>query len=440
MARARGFEWDRRSAQPVQLGGRVSNFLSGFGDLLPMSAMACRNALHIPAVLRRYRALERATPARTVDPAAMGLAVSFDPAAPDPGRLRAAWQASGAGTLLCRVLAWEEAALEAEMEFIRSFGLPRERVVIAVVQDRASVMDPDLWQRRFERITAAAAPLAAFIQIGHGSNRKKWGFRTPGEYAAFALRSRAGRSGDLRFIGPGVLDFEPHYLDAILHRTGPGLFDVINSLLYVDRRGMPERPQGWGRYDLGGKLRLMRAVADTNGCGARPLWVTEVNWPLCGTGKYAPAGPAVRVSEETYADYLARYYLLAFATGIPERIIWWELAAHGYGLIDDRDGAFRLRPGYEAFRTLARLLPGRVNAGLRRRDDLLAAAFRGPADTLVAVWSLHGPRRVPLVRVPSRVWSARGVELPPAGMLDAGPAPVLNLFEGGLTLEETLAV
>ncbi len=37
--------------------------------------------------------------------------------------------------------------------------------------------------------------------------------------------------------------------------------------------------------------------------------------------------------------------------GLADQVFWWRLAAHGFGLVDDRaEGGWRKRPAYEAFR------------------------------------------------------------------------------------------
>ena len=106
-----------------------------------------------------------------------------------------------------------------------------------------------------------------------------------------------------------------HLYPAILPRIP---FNVFSSLLYVDRMGAPENRQfGW---DLQRKASLLKAVVDTCGMGKKPLRITEMNWPLKGTGKYSPVSGKPNVSEEDQADYLVRYYVLSLASGFIRRI------------------------------------------------------------------------------------------------------------------------
>ena len=44
------------------------------------------------------------------------------------------------------------------------------------------------------------------------------------------------------------------------------------------------------------------------------------------------------------------------SSGLAERVFWWRLAAHGYGLIDDRaPGGRRTRPAYHALQTFLQM-------------------------------------------------------------------------------------
>jgi hypothetical protein len=39
-----------------------------------------------------------------------------------------------------------------------------------------------------------------------------------------------------------------------------------------------------------------------------------------------------------------------------DRVYWWNLAAHGFGLVDDRDSAgWRPRPGYHMFKEMVEM-------------------------------------------------------------------------------------
>jgi hypothetical protein len=75
------------------------------------------------------------------------------------------------------------------------------------------------------------------------------------------------------------------------------------------------------------------------------------------------------VSEFDYACYLVRYLLLCLCSGFVERVYWWRLVAHGYGLVDDRGGPLRKRPAYGACGVLCRVLQGASFVEAERRGD-----------------------------------------------------------------------
>ena len=165
----------------------------------------------------------------------------------------------------------------------------------------------------------------------------------------------------------------------------PVAFDVVSSLLYVDRRGAPENAQAG--LDTVDKVTLLRAIIRASRGGDRPSWITEVNWPLA-EGPHSPAGRQVAVDEAHQADYLARYVLLALASGHVERIYWWQLAAKGYGLVDPAPEGARTRPAFDSLRTLQRRLGG-TSLGPQPSDDparRVMAFERADGSRWLAAW------------------------------------------------------
>jgi hypothetical protein len=266
-----------------------------------------------------------------------------------------------------------------------------------------------------------------------------------------------------------VIDFELHATAAAVNLGRGGVrFDALASLLYVDRRGAPENRQAG--FDTVGKTTLLKAIADTARNCAPRSWITEVNWPL-REGPHAPAGRSVAVDEQTQADYLARYYLLALGSGMVERVFWWQAIARGYGLVAPEGGRLRRRPAFAALAALERLLagaealgpvggpmnpsveaPAGVSVGHAPEvppalpaDDPTGQAseasppappearlhrFRLPGgDTLIAAWSAAPPGAPPaeadLPAPPTAAWDRDGAELPPSpgprGRLTAAP-------------------
>ena len=154
------------------------------------------------------------------------------------------------------------------------------------------------------------------------------------------MRGGPSRSGvpDVLLLGGSVIDFEPHATATLLNLDRADFqFDALASLLYVDRRGAPESRQLG--LDAIGKAALLKALADTSrNCPSGRQWITEVNWPL-REGPHSPAGRDVAVDEDLHADYLLRYLVPMLASGLAERVFWWQLLAKGYGLIDPTSAA-----------------------------------------------------------------------------------------------------
>ena len=187
-----------------------------------------------------------------------------------------------------------------------------------------------------------------------------------------------------------MIDFEYHVTAAVLNLRRPGLrFDAVSALLYVDRRGAPENRAGGLRHAAQGRSAQGHRRHGAQRRAGR-CWITEVNWPL-REGPHSPAGRGVSVDEETQADYLVRYYLLALGTGIVERVFWWQLVARGYGLVDPT--GLRRRPAFHALATLARTLEGcRFERRLPGPPGAWLLLFSRPdGGELVAAWSAAGP-------------------------------------------------
>jgi len=259
-----------------------------------------------------------------------------------------------------------------------------------IPQNRELVRDRKRWRAAVEELAERFSPLGRHFQVGQAINRSKWGIWTHGEYvdlyteAAEILRRYEG----VEVLGPSVIDFEFQAILALVNSKTPGLkFDIVSSLLYVDRRGAPEnRQMGLDTVD---KVTLLRAIAEIGRNCSDRCWITEVNWPLW-EGPHSPAGKTVSVGEEEQADYLVRYYLLALGTGLIERVFWWRLIARGYGLISpESDGSLRRRPSWDALRTLIERVGGATFEGpLPAPDGAYLYHFKRGDHELVVGWSL----------------------------------------------------
>ncbi|HYO11672.1 MAG TPA: lipopolysaccharide kinase InaA family protein [Thermoanaerobaculia bacterium] len=404
--------WDRLSDQPHQHAGRLTKLRVRLADARAHAEEAAAVAGALPRIWSRYRELQNGLNAAAVD--WRGAGVCLRPWPENPEALLRLVEELGAKHVLLRLHPWEDDRA-AERELARELHARGYELSFALPQNRALVKEPGRWRRALEEIGPCFAPLGPRFQVGQAINRSKWGIWTMREYvdmlrvAGEVLRREPG----VELLGPAVIDFEYHVTAAVLNLREPGFrFDAVSALLYVDRRGAPENSQAG--FDTVAKVALLKAIAETSRNASDRCWITEVNWPLW-EGPHSPAGKSVSVDEESQADYLVRYFLLALGTGLVERVFWWQMVARGYGLVDPSDPASpRRRPSFLAFKTLLRELDG------ARLEEVLAVApparlyrFRRPGgEDLVVGWSAAGSARAALPRPAVAVTGRDGEDLP----------------------------
>ena len=291
--------------------------------------------------------------------------------------------------------------LEEYVAFIEQF--PEHEILVVVLQEREHIEDRAKLERSLRRIFAALSGTVGRYQIGNAVNRLKWGFLSQREYleffeTAWNLRNREFPS--VKLLGGAVIDFELHEHCGSLFNPFPFRYDGYASLLYVDRRGAPENRQ-FG-FDLLAKIDLLARLVASSGKvhsrGEAALWITEVNWPLQDTGRYAPSLDDCRVGEREQLRFLVRYFLLALATGSIAACFWHQLVAPGYGLIDNRGGAVRMRPAFHGFSTLCRLFNGAEIVGFERQEELghYRLTARKDGAEVVALWRSGGEASIPM--------------------------------------------
>lgn len=393
--------WDYLSDQPHQHAGRFDKLLLRLADApshLRHTAIALAAA---PRVYRTYRRLERGLFLESRPWQGAGIAVR--PYEPAPEKVAEAVAELNLQQVLLRLHPWQEQH-EPELELARELFAQGRELVFVLPQDRELVRRPELWRRRVETLFGLFRPFGTTFIVGQAINRSKWGIWRYSEYQLLLREAAAVLRQDpaVRLFGPGVIDFELHATASVVNHPGTEKLDGLASLLYVDRRGAPENPQLG--FDTPRKLALAKAIAlEAKRCAA-PSWVTEVNWPLW-EGPHSPAGKSVSVDEEKQADYLSRFYLLALASGVCERVYWWQLIARGYGLIAPGDAGaessgLRRRPSFFALKALEQELRG---ATFRERlpspADTFLLRFEHPEGERVAAWSLS-PGEAELPRAP----------------------------------------
>ncbi len=276
-------------------------------------------------------------------------------------------------------------------------------VALALVQSRDALLRPESWDKMLDNVFEATHAFADFYEIGHAVNRGKWGiwdFRDYPRLLAPALKAKQ-RFPHIRLTGPACIDFDLHSLPALLGKIPKNTFAALSQHLYVDRRGAPENRQG--RFDSVDKCALHRAFARVYRCAEEKIIISEVNWPLLNTGPWSPVGllfpnsgpweSPPSVSENDYAKFMIRYWLLTIAGGHVSRLYWWRLAARGYGLIDDTGtpGQWRTRPAFHCLKQwLALLADARFERRIPCRDKgCFALEFsRKDASRFLVKWHL----------------------------------------------------
>ncbi len=379
--------WDHLSDQPHQHASareklfiRLADSPSHLRDLAIVAAAA-------PRVRRRYLELKAARFTAPTTFSGIGLAVRPWPQDRDAHLEGVA--GLGVGPVLIRLHPWESDHDE-EVRLARELHERGHELAFAVPQNRDLVRDRSRWRQAVEEIAELFSPYGRHFQVGQAINRSKWGVWTREEYlelyleASQILRRREG----VEVMGPAVIDFELQVVLALVDRRTRGLrFDIVSSLLYVDRAGAPEnRHLG---MDAADKATLLRAIADVGHSCSNRCWITEVNWPLW-EGPHSPAGRTVSVGEEEHADYLVRYYLLTLGTGLVERVYWWRLVARGYGLMaPESDGSLRCRPAWHALKTLISELEGATFHGpLPGPAGSYLFRFLKQDDEIIVGWSI----------------------------------------------------
>ena len=398
------FRWDRWSDQPATIDRRTRRKLRRLGLRdEPRKWLACLSSM--PAILKSLRARRPFEAYRNDD----GIGLCINPVrgggeGSEP--VSAARIAEIIGPLNLRRVAiriplHDFDRIEGYLEFIRSFS--KYEVTVVILQDRECVEDRRKLEASLDYVFSALSGVVERYQIGNAVNRLKWGFVSQREYLEFfqvAWELRNRRYPDLELLGGSVIDFDLQEHCGSLFNPLPFRYDGYASLLYVDRRGAPESRQLG--FDLLGKIEVLRRLAaDSGKLPSRktpPLWITEVNWPLLDTGRFAPSLDDCRVGESEQLFFLVRYFLLVLASGAVSACFWHQLVAPGYGLIDSRGGVLRKRPAFRGFSTLCRLFNGADIESFGREAELgyYRLTARRDGAEIVALWRSGGESSIPM--------------------------------------------
>ena len=175
-------------------------------------------------------------------------------------------------------------------------------------------------------------------------------------------------------------------------------------------------------------------MAESLGAPAR-IWVTEIGWPT-HTG---PRG----VDERTQARYIVRTMALLAATGVVEKVHWYDLKndgltrsynEHNFGIVWHQQFNCAPKPAALALSGFTRATTGTEPQRLWEQDGCRAVFFKRPDGTDLAIaWKPEGHAWASASGNALEVTDIMGNRLPDAAPIRMGPDPVY-LAAGQLTL------
>ena len=374
------FIWDYNSDQPYQLKDRSFKKAMRKKEFVSLLSTIFSSLLILPIAIL----LQSFIPKRTIaTDDFFGMSVNLDK---EPEATKKLVDELELTTLLIRFPLWEMTRLDEYIEFVKVYK--DKKIVLNVMQDREHVEDHTLLKRDLEKLFNAFSPYIDSFQIGSTINRAKWGFFSVQEYLRFytvAYELKKENFSNVKLLGPSVIDFEYDFSVHALFNVFKIKYDAISALLYVDRRGAPETTQMG--YDLIKKIDLLYTLAFLSPKAHRKLYITETNWPISNTAPFAPTSEYECIDEESYANFMVRYYLLAFASQKAERVYWHQLIAPGYGLIDNREGLHK-RSAFAAFKTMHTLLKNMALLSFEQKNATYTLVAKNNTRTTTVKWSL----------------------------------------------------
>ncbi|MFZ8974006.1 MAG: lipopolysaccharide kinase InaA family protein [Pseudomonadales bacterium] len=292
-------------------------------------------------------------------------------------------------------------------------------VTVAILQDRQAVLNPASWKVFLDTVISAVGDKANQIEVTHARNRSKWGIWTSQEFTALLqpLVKLQAQYPNLRLIGPACIDFE--YLPvitALADLPAQLKFSGLSHLLYVDRRGAPENKQG--QFSTLEKTAFLRAIAEWSDRTENRVVISEVNWPIKGSGVWSPVACPYETeiqrkhpmgeTEADYADYMLRFLALTVCSGHVDQVFWWRLSAHGYGLVDDQEG-FRRRPAFYALKFILALLGDATFIEKHESEqDQYLLEFMKDDKRILMIWQTVGEQPVSGLGAIEAGWDAYG--------------------------------
>ncbi len=236
------------------------------------------------------------------------------------------------------------------------------------------------WRKFLKHIFQKFAKVIEYVEVGSTINRYAWTHLSPeGLFVSWKIAYEEAKAYQIKIIGPNVTDFEPFYNIGVLKR----LYDlnllpaVHTDNLFVERATEPENfdhkiagraVAPFLKFNMVSKARLLNRIGEA--FNVKKTLCSHFSWSLRRIGRL------LEDREAKQADYIARYYLLAAASGALSRVYFGPLIGQRDGLIDDGTtfypeiptvtfygtvyGApenYRKRKAFYVFKTLNQLLP-----------------------------------------------------------------------------------
>ena len=406
------FTWDNYSDQPYQLKDRSFKKAMRKKELFSLiyTIFSALFILPIAAVIQSFISKRKIS-----TDTFFGMSINLDR---EPEVTKALVDELEITTLLIRFPLWEMDRLDEYVEFTKNYQ--NKKIILNIMQDREHVEDLVLLEKDLSTLFGAFSLYVDSFQVGSTINRAKWGFFSVREYLRFyrvAYQLKASYP-NLTLLGPSVIDFEYHFTAHALFNFFKLKYDGVSALLYVDRRGAPEN--GQMGFDLRKKIDFLDALTLLSPKAARKIYLTETNWPISDTAPYAPTSEFECVDEESYANFMVRYYLLAFATQKVDSVYWHQLVAPGYGLVDSREG-IRKRTAFAAFKTMNTLLKEMEFLSFEHKNGTFTLLTKNENQTLTAIWSLEPKTFTYLV---AKTYIDRDGKQFKKSSIEIGPSPI----------------
>ena len=219
------------------------------------------------------------------------------------------------------------------------------------------------------------------------------------------------------------------WIDQYLKAGGGKYADVICYHFYVN----PAPPE-----ETVPLIEQVEQIMRNDGVGNKPLWNTEIGWAIQnneGTVKPAPGRGfnSVVLSEDQAAAYVARTYVLAWASGV-SRLYWYAWDNGVMGLVD-RDGKTLKAPGIAYGQVENWLVGATMTSCGSDAAGIWTCAITRPGN--YRAWIVWDPDRTVSFPVPA-LWKVNEIRdlsggtraLGKAKTVEIGPSPLLLVASG----------